>query len=119
MDMKKRKKTAIPMMVACDLDEKVYSKYFKAFGDPSRLRILALLSGGEMAVNDIVDAMHLTQPTISRHLAILREADIVIDRRDGQRIFYRLNKAAVGDCCTGFCDCLMVPAPKGKKSEKK
>lgn len=106
-------------MIACSMDEKAYSKYFKAFGDPSRLRILWLLSSGEMTVNEIVEAMELTQPTVSRHLAILREADVVADRRDGQRVFYSLNKASVGDCCSGFCDCLMVPTPKSKKNKRK
>jgi DNA-binding transcriptional ArsR family regulator len=120
MNMKdKKKKTSRTKVVICDLDEKAYSKYFKAFGDPSRLKILSLLSGGEMTVNDIVDAMHLSQPTVSRHLAILREADVVIDRRDGQRVFYRLNKDSVLSCCTGFCDCLMVDVKKPKKSKKK
>ncbi|MBE9485723.1 MAG: winged helix-turn-helix transcriptional regulator [Chloroflexi bacterium] len=64
------------------MDEKTYSKYFKAFGDPTRLRILALLSAKEPTVNEIVGAVALSQPTVSRHLALLREAGVVIDRRE-------------------------------------
>lgn len=52
------------------MDEKLFSKYFKAFGDPSRLRILAILISGEKTVNDIAKAVKLSQPTVSRHLAI-------------------------------------------------
>jgi DNA-binding transcriptional ArsR family regulator len=100
------------------LNEKAYSKYFKAFGDPTRLRILFHLASGELMVNQIVKAVGLSQPVVSRHLAILREANAVISRRDGQRIYYRLNKVAVGGCCDGFCNCLaiqVVPSDKRKK----
>ncbi len=110
------------------MNEKKFSKYFKAFGDPSRLKIIMLLSGKELTVNEIVDKIGLSQPTVSRHLSILREAEVVFDRRDGQQVFYSLNKQSVGSCCCGFCDCLEIPvlelkkprkgAPKEKKSRK-
>lgn len=100
------------------MDEKSYSKYFKAFGDPTRLRILGLLVGKEMTVNEIVGKIDLSQPTISRHLGILREAEVVIDRRDGQQVFYKLNKISVGDCCSGFCDCLEVKVVDKRKTKK-
>jgi DNA-binding transcriptional ArsR family regulator len=100
-----------------NLDERKFSKYFKAFGDPSRLRILSLLAGGELPVNEISDSLGLSQPTVSRHLGILREAGVVHDRRDGQQVFYSINEGVVANCCTGFCDCLeiRVPVPKAKK----
>jgi len=103
------------------MEQKQYTRYFKAFGDSSRFRIIQLLASKEMSVNDIAEAVGLSQPTVSRHLAILRDADIVIDRRDGQQVFYSLNKNAVQTCCTGFCDCLEIPVKavvvkkKGKK----
>jgi DNA-binding transcriptional ArsR family regulator len=98
--------------------EKNFSKYFKAIGDPTRLRILTLLSSKEMTVNEITAAIGLSQPTISRHLGILREADIVADRREGQNVYYRLDKIQVQDCCVGFCDCLQIKIDK-RKSKKK
>ncbi len=104
--------------MARKLDEKTYSKYFKAFGDPTRLRILALLVGGEKTVNKIVKSVGLSQPTVSRHLSILREAEIVVDRRDGQQVFYSLNKMSVENCCAGFCDCLSIPIKPIKFSTK-
>lgn len=100
------------------INEKAYSKYFKAFGDPTRLRILALLSSREMTVSEIVSRIGLSQPTISRHLGILRDAEVVKDRREGQSVYYSLNKGAVEGCCTGFCDCLEIHI-KTDKSEKK
>ena len=100
------------------MEQKQYTRYFKAFGDNSRFRIIQLLAAKEMSVNEITEAVGLSQPTVSRHLAILREADIVIDRREGQQVFYSLNKNAVETCCTGFCDCLEIPV-KGKATRKK
>jgi DNA-binding transcriptional ArsR family regulator len=102
----------------CNIDEKLYSKYFKAFGDKSRLKIIALLASKEMTVNDIANAVGLSQPTVSRHLAILKEAEMVIDRRDKQRIFYSLNKKTIQSCCDGFCDCLEIKELTKKKTGK-
>lgn len=98
------------------MEEKRYSKFFKAFGDPSRLRILALLSSKEMSVNEIAEGVGLSQPTVSRHLGILREANIVADRRDGQNVFYRLNQLIVEDCCCGFCATLKIQVAPTKKA---
>ncbi len=91
------------------MNEKTFSKYFKAFGDPTRLRIVMLLSSKEMSVNDIAEKIGYSQPTISRHLGVLRDAEIVVDRREGQNVFYSLNKGSVENCCAAFCDCLAIP----------
>jgi len=101
------------------MDERSYSKYFKAFGDPTRLRILGLLAVKEKTVNEIVKEIGLSQPTISRHLGILREAEVVIDRREGQQVFYSLNKPSVSGCCTGFCDCLEIRVNDSGDRKKK
>jgi len=91
------------------INHKAFSKQFKAFGDPTRLKILALLTGGEMTVNQVTKEIGLSQPTISRHLGILREAGVVTDRREGQQVFYSLHKAEVSNCCSSFCMCLEIP----------
>lgn len=102
----------------CNINEKKYSKYFKAFGDQSRLRIMAIIAFKEMTVNDIAEAVGLSQPTVSRHLSILKEAEVVFDRRDKQRVYYSLNKNSVQACCSGFCDCLEVPKKRGRKEKE-
>ncbi|PKK84375.1 MAG: hypothetical protein CVT49_03365 [candidate division Zixibacteria bacterium HGW-Zixibacteria-1] len=109
------------ILVACGLDEKKYSRLFKAFGDPTRQKIMVFLSTGEKTVNEIAKAVGVSQPTTSRHLAIMRDAGIVVDRRDGQRIYHRLEKVFIKNCCVGFCDCLEVKVVKldEKKPEKK
>ncbi|UCE65159.1 MAG: winged helix-turn-helix transcriptional regulator [Candidatus Zixiibacteriota bacterium] len=103
----------------CTIDEKLYSRLFKAFGDKSRLKIIALLASKEMTVNDIAKAVGLSQPTVSRHLGILKDANLVVDRRDKQRVFYTLKKDSVQTCCTGFCDCLEIKEVTGKKEDNK
>lgn len=60
----------------------------KAFGETTRLRILRLLSMQELAVTEVVDALELPQSRVSRHLAILRNAGLVQDRREGNWVYY-------------------------------
>jgi ArsR family transcriptional regulator len=67
-------------------------QFFKILADLTRLRALALLSQeGELCVCELTHALGEIQPKISRHLALLREAGVVLDRRQGQWIYYRLN----------------------------
>ena len=63
---------------------------FKAVADQTRLRILALLADGEVCVCDIQAALGISQPKTSRHLAYLRRAGLVVDRRDGLWVYYQL-----------------------------
>ncbi|TYO98956.1 ArsR family transcriptional regulator [Geothermobacter ehrlichii] len=72
-----------------------FARFFKALSDPTRLRILLLLTRGELSVGDLTRALKLPQSTVSRHLAYLRAAGWVDDRRDGVRIIYRLVKSGM------------------------
>ena len=67
---------------------------FKALGDRTRLRILALLASGEVCVCNIHESLNLPQPTVSRHLAYLRRSGLVETRRDGVWMHYRLSQPA-------------------------
>ena len=64
----------------------------RALADPTRLRILALLTGGEVCVCHIHEALGIPQPTASRHLAYLRKAGLVEARREGLWMHYGLTK---------------------------
>ena len=86
------------MAAAAGLDVRPVSRLFKALGDETRLRIVALLSHGELCVCHLHEALGLSQPNVSRHLAILRAAGIVEDRRDGKWIHYRLLRQQDPDC---------------------
>lgn len=63
---------------------------FKAFADPTRLRILGLLAGGEICVCHIHECLGIPQPTASRHLAYLRKKGLVLTRKDGLWVHYAL-----------------------------
>ncbi|HWK11761.1 MAG TPA: metalloregulator ArsR/SmtB family transcription factor [Vicinamibacterales bacterium] len=65
-------------------------RLFKALGDATRLRILGLLSAGEVCVCDIHETLGIPQPKASRHLAYLRKAGLVDVRREGLWMHYRL-----------------------------
>src|SRR5688572_19688722 len=66
------------------------SVLFRAFADPTRLRILSLLIERELCVCDLCDVLDEIQPKISRHLAYLRRADLISARQEGRWIFYRI-----------------------------
>jgi ArsR family transcriptional regulator len=67
---------------------------YKAASEPIRLRILALLSHGELCVCQLHGVLDAPQPTVSRHLAILRQARLVRTRRDGSWVHYSLTDVA-------------------------
>jgi len=66
---------------------------FRAFSDRTRLRILCLLTNGEMCVGDLVKVLQVPQPTASRHLSYLRRAGLVETRKNGLWVHYRLARA--------------------------
>ncbi|HRP70289.1 MAG TPA: metalloregulator ArsR/SmtB family transcription factor [Turneriella sp.] len=65
-----------------------YERMFKALSDKQRLRILALLSRRALVVNDIKLMLRLSMPTISQHLSILRDSDLVLDNKQGRWVEY-------------------------------
>lgn len=66
---------------------------FRGLSDPTRLRILSLLLHGELCVCDIVSTLRMAQPTVSRHLAYLRDSGLVEARREGLWMYYTLTPA--------------------------
>ena len=81
--------------------EQIYidtTKILKAVSDPKRLRIVDMLSCGELCGCKILEAFHITQPTLSHDMRVLIEAGIVKDRREGKNIFYSLDQ----ECLTTF-----------------
>jgi len=70
------------------------SDVFNAIAEARRRDILAFLVD-ERPVNDIVDALELSQPSVSKHLKVLRDVGLVSVRRDGRQIFYRTNAEAI------------------------
>lgn len=67
----------------------------KALADPTRREILNLLKSGSMAAGDIAARFDITGAAVSRHLAVLKEAELIRDKRDGKFIFYELNASVL------------------------
>ena len=80
--------------------EQIYgdtAKILKAISDPKRLRIVDMLSCGELCACIILEAFRITQPTLSHDMRVLIEAKIVNARREGKNIYYSLNKEYLAD----------------------
>jgi DNA-binding transcriptional ArsR family regulator len=73
------------------------AKYFRAFGDPTRLRILQLLLRGEHSVGALVDELAVAQSRVSNHLSCLRWCGLVTTRNDGKRVYYTLADSRVAE----------------------
>ncbi|EGJ73763.1 putative transcriptional regulator, ArsR family [Streptomyces sp. Tu6071] len=85
-----------PGLLTAPLDEdqaETLAKVFKALGDPVRLRLLSMIAsraGGEVCVCDLTPAFDLSQPTISHHLKLLKQAGLIDSERRGTWVYYRL-----------------------------
>jgi ArsR family transcriptional regulator len=73
--------------------------FAKAIADDTRQKIMKICCCEWLSVNDIVGHLNVTQPTVSHHLAILREAGLVNVRAEGKQTFYQLNQARMTICC--------------------
>ena len=69
----------------------------KALSDPIRREILGMLKAGRMSAGDIVSHFEVTGASISRHLSVLKDADLIRDEREGKFIFYELNTSVLED----------------------
>ncbi len=68
----------------------IESEIFRALADPTRRAVFERLEAGEMSVGDLKAGFAISQPAVSQHLAALRKAGLVAERRDGRKIFYRM-----------------------------
>jgi ArsR family transcriptional regulator len=74
-------------------------EFAKALADETRQQIMKLCCCQWISVSDIVQQLHVTQPTVSHHLAVLRQAGLVDMREQGKQTFYRLNQKRITNCC--------------------
>ena len=70
---------------------------FKALADPTRREILRLLRGGEKTAGELAERFDISKPSVSHHFNVLKQADLVGTRREGQQIYYFLNTTVVED----------------------
>ncbi len=76
----------------------------KALADPIRREILNMLKDGRMSAGEIVDHFPVTAASISRHLSVLKEADLIRDTREGKFIFYELNTSVLEEIMLWITD---------------
>lgn len=76
------------------------NKAFKAFNDPTRRQILALLKEKDLTAGEIAEHFNISKPSISHHLDLLKQADLVTTERKGQFIHYSINTTVVDDILT-------------------
>ncbi len=76
----------------------------KALSDPIRREILNLLKKGRMSAGDIVDHFSVTGASISRHLSVLKDADLIRDKREGKHIYYELNASVLEEIMLFIAD---------------
>lgn len=88
-------------------------KPFRALADPTRRRILELLRDGDLAAGDIASRFPIAFASVSHHLQILKDADLVLTRRDGQFIRYSLNTTVFQDVVQHLLDISPTRRKKG------
>ena len=88
-----------------------FQNTMKALSDPIRREILSMLKRGRMSAGEIVDQFDVTGASISRHLSVLKDADLIRDKREGKYIYYELNASVLEEIL------LWLEELKGEKHE--
>lgn len=71
-----------------------------ALGNPRRLQILNLLKGGESSVSSLIGAVNINKANMSQHLSVLKQKGLVLTRREGTTIYYRLASPRISEACS-------------------
>lgn len=105
------------MATAAKLDTGRAAEVFHALSDPTRLRVLLQLRGGEQCVCDLCDVTDAAQSRLSFHLKVLKDAGLLLDRREGRWKYYAVDEHALDEAravldtlapmpgCAAKCDC--------------
>jgi DNA-binding transcriptional ArsR family regulator len=92
-----------------------FNHAFKALSDPTRREILRLLASGEQTAGELAERFDMSKPSVSHHFSVLKEADLIRSRRDGQKIIYSLNTTVAQDILTWMWDLFGKPHSKNGK----
>ena len=76
----------------------------RALADPTRREILNLLKGGRLSAGEITDHFPVTAAAVSRHLSVLKDADLIRDKREGKHIYYELNASVLEEILLWISD---------------
>ena len=92
-------------------------KLFKALNDPTRRKILDLLQKRDMTAGEISDCFDISKPSISHHLDLLKQADLILSEKEGQFIVYSLNTTVLDECLAWLMT--LAKRKKARKHETK
>src|SRR5580658_5035510 len=92
------------------------NRAFRALADPTRRKILQILRRGEKTAGDLAERFDMTKPSMSHHFAVLKDADLITSRREGQQIWYALNTTVVQDVMAWAMD--LIREEKNKPGGK-
>jgi len=90
---------------------------FKALSDPTRRKILQLLRKQNLTAGEIANHFNISKPSISHHLNILKQADLIQDERQGQNIMYYLNTTVIDDLLGWFLNLSSKPIKEGMDND--
>jgi DNA-binding transcriptional ArsR family regulator len=100
---------------------KSVTKAFRALADPTRRQILQELKRGELSAGEIAACFTISGPSISRHLSVLKNAELISERRQGNRILYRLEPDQIahtlGDFLSAVCPTQIARRRRLKRKE--
>jgi DNA-binding transcriptional ArsR family regulator len=104
------------------VDESAVASVFRALADPTRRQILQVLRKGELAAGDVASRFPISGPSVSRHLAVLKAAGLVSERREANRVMYSLVAERLALCVGSFLSAVspgeMPARQQGKKKAK-
>ena len=92
---------------------------FKALSDPTRREVLHLLRNGPMSAGDLADHFDVSKPTMSAHFAVLREANLIAQEKDGKSVIYHLNLSVLEEALMGFAQTFGIGASEPARAPKK
>ena len=94
-----------------------FNEAFKALADPTRREILRVLAAGERTAGELSERFDMSKPSVSHHFSVLKDADLIRSRRDGQKIVYSLNTTVAQDVVAWMWDLFGKPGNR-KKGDK-
>ena len=114
ISMDQRSPSYLARCIIRPLAKLIRDETFKAIADPTRRKILRQLGHGEMTAGELAMMFPISAPSMSHHFAVLKAADLIIGRRNGQQIHYSLNTTVVQDLLAVVLDLFESSNPKSQ-----
>jgi DNA-binding transcriptional ArsR family regulator len=95
------------------------NRVFEALADPTRREILSMLSREDLSAGAIADAFSISKPSISHHLSVLKSADLVESRREGQSLIYSIHTTVLEDALAGLMGLVRIGQPEATRKGRR